>query len=60
VIGVRAQGSAYGVAGGGDTLPVLHSAKAEHLFDFVSTGGGAMLEFIAKRGQLPGLLALLR
>ena len=60
VIGVRAQGSAYGVAGGGDTLPVLQAAKAEHLFDFVSTGGGAMLEFIAKRGQLPGILALLR
>ncbi len=42
------------------TLPVIVTTKTEKLFDFVSTGGGAMLEFIAKRGKLPGVMALLR
>ncbi|MEI7512866.1 MAG: phosphoglycerate kinase [Candidatus Uhrbacteria bacterium] len=60
VIGKRSKGKAYGVAGGGDTIPVIVKSKTEHQFDFVSTGGGAMLEFIAKRGKLPGVMALLR
>lgn len=60
IVSSRARGSAYGIVGGGDTLPVIHDTKTEKLFDFVSTGGGAMLEFIAKRGQLPGVMVLLR
>jgi 3-phosphoglycerate kinase len=28
--------------------------------DFISTGGGAMLEFIATKGRLPGLRPLER
>jgi phosphoglycerate kinase len=60
VIAMRARGRAYGVAGGGDTIPVIVATKTEGSFDFVSTGGGAMLEFIAKRGKLPGIMALLR
>jgi len=60
VIAMRAKGKAYGVAGGGDTIPVIVATKTEGSFDFVSTGGGAMLEFIAKRGKLPGIIALLR
>jgi phosphoglycerate kinase len=59
-IGARAKGKAFGVAGGGDTLPVIGTTKTEHHFDFVSTGGGAMLDFIAQKGKLPGLLVLLR
>ncbi len=59
-IGARAKGKAFGVAGGGDTLPVIHATKTENQFDFVSTGGGAMLDFIAQKGKLPGLLVLLR
>lgn len=59
-IGARAKGKAFGVAGGGDTLPIIHQTKTEYHFDFVSTGGGAMLDFLALKGKLPGLLALLR
>lgn len=59
-IGARAKGKAFGVAGGGDTLPVIHATKTEHHFDFVSTGGGAMLDFLALKGRLPGLMVLLR
>lgn len=53
----RSRGQAYGVAGGGETVAVL---KARHLFhqvDFVSTGGGALLEYLAGK-KLPGLKAL--
>lgn len=60
MIGTRAKGQAFGVAGGGDTLPVLADTKAAKWFDFISTGGGAMLEFIAQKGRLPGINALLR
>ena len=60
MIGARAKGKAFGVAGGGDTLPAIHATKTEHHFDFVSTGGGAMLDFIALKGKLPGLMVLLR
>jgi phosphoglycerate kinase len=58
-ISVRSKGKAYGVAGGGDTLPILFASGMSSGFDHISTGGGAMLEFIAKKGKLPGLVALL-
>lgn len=54
----RSKGKAYGVAGGGDTLPVLERTDMSEWFDWISTGGGAMLEFIAQGGALPGLKAL--
>lgn len=54
----RGKGKAFCVVGGGDTLPVVEqSGMAEHI-DHVSTGGGAMLEFIALNGKLPGLKPL--
>jgi len=49
--------SAYKIVGGGDTVAALRQMKLEKNFDFVSTGGGAMLEFLAK-GTLPGIKAL--
>ncbi|MBP9864501.1 phosphoglycerate kinase [Patescibacteria group bacterium] len=55
---VRSKGTAFGVAGGGDTLPVIFSSGMSEWFDHLSTGGGAMLEFVAKKGKLPGILAL--
>ena len=39
---------------GGDTISVLNQAKASDFFSFISTGGGAFLEFIQGSG-LPGL-----
>ena len=48
---------AYRVVGGGDTVAAIRKMKLEKNFDFVSTGGGAMLEFLAK-GTLPGIEAL--
>lgn len=45
------------VVGGGDTLATIAELKLEDSFTFVSTGGGAMLDFLAK-GTLPGIEAL--
>jgi len=45
------------VVGGGDTVAVIRKMKLEKNVDFISTGGGAMLEFLAN-GTLPGIAAL--
>jgi len=47
----------YSVAGGGDTVALLNSAKAVNNFDFVSTAGGAFLEYLEGK-ELPGIKAL--
>lgn len=47
------------VAGGGDTLPVLAAAGVMDRLRFVSTGGGAMLDFLEQGESLPGLRPLL-
>ena len=51
----RAKG--HTVIGGGDTLDVVAKEKLTDRFSFVSTGGGAMLEYLA-HGSLVGLAAL--
>ena len=51
----RATSKAYGVAGGGDTLPVIMKTHTQKKFDHVSTGGGALLEFLTNKGMLPGI-----
>ncbi len=45
------------IVGGGDTLTAIEKLKIEDKFSFVSTGGGAMLDFLAN-GTLPGIQAL--
>ena len=59
-IAARAKGPAFGVAGGGDTLPVIAQTRTADWFDHLSTGGGAMLAFVTSDGKLPGLEPLHR
>ncbi len=49
--------SATTIVGGGDTLAAIAKLGIEEKFSFVSTGGGAMLDFLAQ-GTLPGIVAL--
>ena len=47
----------YSVAGGGDTIAVLNQINAINDFNFVSTAGGAFLEYLEGK-KLPGIKAL--
>lgn len=47
----------FSIVGGGETLTALPKEEYLETIDHVSTGGGAMLEFIEK-GTLPGIKAL--
>mgnify|MGYP001016425908 CR=1 FL=1 len=49
--------SIYSVAGGGDTIAVLNQINALKDFNFVSTAGGAFLEYLEGK-ELPGIKAL--
>lgn len=48
---------AHTILGGGDTVAALDALGLTSKFSFVSTGGGAMLDFLAD-GKLPGLEVL--
>jgi len=50
----RARGKAFGIAGGGETVEVLEKLQLTDNVDLVSTGGGAMLEFLSGK-ELPGV-----
>ncbi|MDO8593748.1 MAG: phosphoglycerate kinase [bacterium] len=52
-----ADSGAYSVIGGGDTIASIQNLGLLPRFSFVSTGGGAMLDFLAY-GTLPGIEAL--
>lgn len=52
-----ATSKAHSVIGGGDTLAAVPDENIRSRFSFISTGGGAMLDFLAK-GTLPGIAAL--
>ena len=47
----------YSVAGGGDTVSLLNSLNSINNFNFVSTAGGAFLEYLEGK-ELPGIKAL--
>ena len=52
-------GETMSVAGGGDTLAALANAGVSDQFSYVSTAGGAFLEWLEGR-ELPGVEALRR
>ena len=47
----------FSVVGGGDTVSLLNSIEAVNSFNFVSTAGGAFLEYLEGK-KLPGITAL--
>lgn len=57
-LAVVANKNAFKVAGGGNTEEAINKLGISDQFDWVSVGGGAMLEFLAK-GTLPGIEAIL-
>jgi phosphoglycerate kinase len=57
VIKALAKSKAKTIVGGGDTVALISKLKLEKKLGFVSTGGGATLEFLSK-GTLPGIRAL--
>jgi phosphoglycerate kinase len=57
VVGGVGQGKAFTVVGGGETVDAVRIAGQENMIDLLSTGGGAMLEFLSGV-KLPGIEAL--
>ena len=47
----------YSVAGGGDTIAIINQVNAFEKFNFVSTAGGAFLEYLEGK-EIPGIRAL--
>jgi 3-phosphoglycerate kinase len=59
LIAARSTGKAFGVVGGGETVQCLMQTGMVDSVDHVSTGGGAMLEFLAGK-TLPGIKPLMK
>jgi phosphoglycerate kinase len=59
VASLTKSGKLVSVAGGGDTVAALNAAGVANLFSYVSTAGGAFLEWLEGR-KLPGIVALTR
>ena len=57
IIKKREDRSIYSVVGGGDTISLINQINAIKDFNFVSTAGGAFLEYLEGK-ELPGIKAL--
>lgn len=57
IMSATKDGKVESLVGGGDTLASIDVAEFEHGFTFVSTGGGAMLDYLVNE-TLPGIDAL--
>ena len=57
IIENKKENNLYSVIGGGDTISLLNNLNAVNNFNFVSTAGGAFLEFLEGK-KLPGISAL--
>jgi phosphoglycerate kinase len=53
-----ASSSAISIAGGGDSIAAIQQLQLASQFSYLSTGGGASLEFL-ETGHLPGIDAIL-
>jgi len=53
----KAKNKIYAVAGGGETVAVINKFKKLKSFNFISTAGGAFLEYLEGK-KLPGIRAL--
>lgn len=54
---IVSEAKGFSIVGGGDTLSAIKELKLTDKFNFVSTAGGAMLDFLSS-GTLPGIKAL--
>lgn len=59
IIAARSTGTAFGVAGGGETVEALKMTGMMDYVDWVSTGGGAMLSYLSGE-RMPGLEGLIK
>lgn len=54
LVAARSAGKVLGVIGGGETIEAVRKTKMERYIDWISTGGGAMLEFLGGN-KMPGI-----
>ena len=59
LIKILANSRAETIVGGGETVQMIRKMKLENKFSFISTGGGAMLEFLEGK-KLPGLKNIIK
>jgi phosphoglycerate kinase len=56
-IAVATKNGTYSLIGGGDSVAAINKYNLANEVSYVSTGGGALLEYI-EQGTLPGVTAI--